>query len=202
MAQDFMRLDVRHDLDRVKKELRHIQKTIPAAMSAALNKTAAGVRTDAGGPLAKLTGLGVNTVKQAIKLRKASPGQLMAILEARERPLNMIRFMSAGQKRAMASRSKKRGGKVLKIGGARKAPWGKPREYKPGAAIFIGNSGRTVFVRESKRRGDIHGMWGPSLPREMVRGEIRAATLSSFRRRWNLEIDRAIAHELRKKGIK
>lgn len=191
MAQDFMTLDVQHDLDRVRKELGHVRNSIPIAMSAALNKTAAGVRTDAGKPLAKLTGLGVNAVKKAIKLRKAGPGHLTAILEARARPLNMIRFMTGAQIRAWVG-SKKRPRKPLNIGGARKAPWGKPRKYARGAAVFIGNSGRTVFVRESKRRGDIRGMWGPSLPREMVNAEIRAAILMSKTRRWNVEINRAI----------
>ena len=190
---DAFTFDMRHGLDDLKKSLTRVERRVfPKAINAGLNKTVGSVRSTAVKAMAKETALKQKDVRGNIKMRRAGKHrQGRAMLEARGRPLNLIRFMTQSQIRSwMNSRRRP----------LRAKPWGKKRVYR--RHVFIGNLGRTVFLRQGPGRRDIRGMWGPSIARELIRKAVLAAIDKRFDERWPIEIDRALNNELRKAGFR
>ena len=73
--------------------------------------------------------------------------------------------------------------------GVRAKVWGKHQTYR--SAFIVARYGGNVFHRTSRRRFPIQRMFGPSIPKEMVKGE----TLETFEQSGNAISDRAM-HEL------
>ena len=73
--------------------------------------------------------------------------------------------------------------------GVRARVWGKRQTYR--AAFIIAKYGGNVFHRTSRKRFPIERMFGPSIPKEMVRDE----TLETCEQSGNAIMDRAM-HEL------
>jgi hypothetical protein len=73
--------------------------------------------------------------------------------------------------------------------GVRAKVWGKHQIYR--SAFIIARYGGNVFHRTSKKRLPIQQMFGPSIPREMVKDQ----TLDAFAQSGNAIMDRAM-HEL------
>ncbi len=185
--------DMRHGLADLRKTLSRVERqALPKAVNAGLNKTVVSVRKAASKVMVGRLKLKSRDVKAGLDIKKAGkhrPGK--AIIEARGRPVNIIRFMTPAQIRS-ALNSKKR---IVKS-----KPWGKLRTYR--RRVFIGNKGRTAFLREGPSRRDIRGMWGPSIARELIRKEALQAMDNQFDERWPIEIDRALNNELRKLGFR
>jgi hypothetical protein len=156
-------------------------KAIRNATRKALNRSAGTIRTRAGREVAKDMGLKVRDVRESTDVRRARRTELKTTITARGRPLNLIRF-----------RAREAKGKVR---GVRAKAWGVARFY-PG--MWIGNGGRTVFVRTNRGSRKVRGGFGPGVANtflERVRSpEFRALYAERFR----LELDRAYAFELKK----
>ena len=73
--------------------------------------------------------------------------------------------------------------------GVRARVWGKHQIYR--SAFIIASYGGNVFHRTSKKRFPVEQMFGPSIPKEMVKDQ----TLETFERSGNAIMDRAM-HEL------
>jgi hypothetical protein len=73
--------------------------------------------------------------------------------------------------------------------GVRVKVWGKHQIYR--SAFIIAKYGGNVFHRTSKKRLPIRQMFGPSIPKEMVKDE----TLAAFEQSGNAIMDRAM-HEI------
>ncbi len=73
--------------------------------------------------------------------------------------------------------------------GVRAKVWGKHQTYR--SAFIVARYGGNVFHRTSRKRFPIQRMFGPSIPKEMVRDE----TLETFEQSGNAIMDRAM-HEL------
>lgn len=174
-----LKLDVRHDLKAYKRGLTQIEKRqLPKAAQAALNRAGSSTKGTAVKAIAKLMGLKQGRVKRAVVFIKSTFGKLVAFIEARGRPLNLISFTSPGETRAKA---RVRGGVRAKAGGRSKTFKG----------TFIGNAGKTVFRRRSKRRTDIVGVSGGSIPETMAAEAVEGAIRTKFFERWPVEFERA-----------
>jgi len=73
--------------------------------------------------------------------------------------------------------------------GVRAKVWGKHQTYR--SAFIVARYGGNVFHRTSRKRFPIEQMFGPSIPKEMVKDE----TLETFEQSGNAIMDRAM-HEL------
>lgn len=119
-----------------------------AALRRGLNRSTRTVRTRAGREVAQRMGLKVRDVRESTDVRLARGNQLETRIEARGRPLNLIRFGARQTKR-----------------GVRAKPWNQSRLF-PG--LWIGNDGRTVFVRSRKQGRAVRSAFGPGLGNEMT----------------------------------
>lgn len=193
-------ISVRHELKPLRQALTRMERrALPAATSAALNKAAASVRGAATKRLAAETKIKLSAVRAGITLHKANKLTLAARIEARGRPLNVIRFMTPGQIRTWLNSVRRPRPPV------HAKPWGIKRVYR--RSVFIGNDGRTLFIREGKSRLSIRPLSGPSIGRELTAKTssgraIRAVINRQFRERFPVEMSRALANELRKLGFR
>jgi hypothetical protein len=73
--------------------------------------------------------------------------------------------------------------------GVRARVWGEHQTYR--SAFIVARYGGNIFHRTSRKRFPIQKMFGPSIPKEMVRDE----TLEAFEQSGNAIMDRAM-HEL------
>ena len=176
-------ISVKHDIREVEKTLSRAQrKAVPDASRMALNRVAASVRSAAVKAIAAETGIKQKDVRAATTLRKAGRGRVLrAEIDARGRPLNLIRFGARQLKKSVSAK-----------------PWRRRRVYK--RRVWVGNQGRTVFIREPG--GKIRGMYGPSIAREMIRDQVGKAIHARFAERWPIEFERALNLQLRKLGFK
>ncbi|TVX93044.1 phage tail protein [Paenibacillus agilis] len=143
------------DLIGVTKSLKRVEKAVPRAFSAALNRTAPGVRTEAARKIKETYNIKYGTVLREIRVIKANPTRLTAILHASGRNIPLIQFKTTPGKPPrkqprMLRAAVKRGG-MKNVPGAFVANLGK---YAPG-----------VFIRTGPaRRAKVEQLHGPSIP--------------------------------------
>lgn len=149
--------DVQRELNRIGDEFRRGQ-----AMSAALNKVAEKARAEVTRQITARFAIPAGLVRDSLNLRRASArgGQLQAALNIfgsptkRGRSMNMIRFLAAV--RAMGTSVKTRGAKgsrkdIAALGGQLGFRITKAGGLKSKAGAFVGNQGRTVFIRNPNK---------------------------------------------------
>lgn len=158
------------------------RQALPKAAQAGLNRAAASARAVAVKAIAAEAGMTQKNARAGVSLHKARLGNLTAEIRARGRPLNLIRFGAKQLKKSVAAK-----------------PWGKRRTYKK--RVFIGNQGRTVFIRDQVS-GKIRGMYGASVARELIRDPVADRAGKRFHERAPIEIKRALANEMRKAGYR
>ena len=167
-----LKISVKSDARKLSKLLTKRQrKDIPRILTQALNRTATQVQSGAVKSVAKETGLKQKDVKAAFKRTKANFRRLTATVAASGRHLNLARFAARQTRRGVTAKA-----------------WGKRKLYR---GTFIGNTGRTVFVR-SKRKGGIRGVWGPSIPRTMLQRATRDAINDVVKKRWRINVNQAL----------
>ena len=174
-------LDFKRDMQRVERELKGVQKRIvPAAASAALNRTAQQARTqsarDLKGSVGKSLGLSVAGFKKTIKHIRARVRKLVTSLDVSGRPLPLIRFGARKTKKGVSA-----------------APWGKRRIHKGAFIAKMPSGHRGVFKRTSKERLPIKELWGPSIPKAFLHQDIQ----QSLKRVINTKWPGNFAHEIR-----
>lgn len=123
-------------IPQLKKKLTFLElKAFPRAMSKALNRTATTVRAEQARAIKESMGLSrVGDVKKRISIRKARPNRLVARLEYKGRPLNLIAFKA----------------RQLKAG-VRHQAWGNKRTIAGAFIVEASNGKRLVFIRKGGR---------------------------------------------------
>jgi hypothetical protein len=128
-------------------------KMANAVVPRALNHVGDIARTQVKRELAKQTGLTVTAVDKSMRTVRAIPARHSYELVATGRPIP-LRDFAARQTR----------------GGVSARPWGKRRVF-PGTFVVRALGGH-VFRRVGRARLPILKLWGPSLPRELLRGKV------------------------------
>lgn len=170
-------IQIQADVKYLEKHLDASQrKHLPAAINAALNRTADQTWTAARRHIDSYTGFKIAQIKAMMAFYRSNPRKLAAILKAPRFAPNMIRY----------------GARQNKIGVTAKP--GKKMQLFRGH--FIANKGRTVFHRTTKARLPIEPTYGYSLRREFARqGTIDVmdrAAAEVWAKRLKHEIDRRI----------
>jgi len=133
-----------------------IGKQTPLALSRALNWTGNKARTAAGRKLAEQTGLRYGKVRAEIRTYPSKPHDLEYSIGVSGRAIPLAEF-NARQTRA----------------GVSAAPWATRRVFPH--TFIVDRLGGQVFVREGKERLPIRKLWGPALPKELVKDEVPKA---------------------------
>lgn len=213
-------VDVR-SFDAVVKKLKALPDQLKnQALAAALNKTAAAGKAEMTRAITATYNVKANKVRNALYLVKASSKSgvpvLVAALEAfgstnkKGRSLNLIHFversvsLAEGRRRNKSGTSKALRVRVKKAGGV-----------KVIAGAFIGNKGRTVFIRvpekvmssRSKYAGTQHAhairpMQVIDIPQMFNQRRINQRVLTKINKQLPIEVDRAIKMVLSKQGLK
>lgn len=184
--------DVQRSLDRLSLDLQ--KRVVPAA----LNKVAAKAKTEMKQQITGEYNLKSAEVNERLRVIKAgrSLNQWLAVLDPfasrkRGRSLNMIHFLENKTTLAEAKR-RKSGGTVNQLHFKIKRVGGK----KLVEGAFIGNKGRTVFVRTSGDRLPIKALSTIDVPQMFNTKRIQSKVLARIEKELQVEFDRAIAAAL------
>lgn len=186
-------LDVRQDIKQVERYLTDAQKkVVPRAAARALNRAGTKVVSIGAREVSKKIGLKQKRVKEKVTLAvRASTGQLLVVVVARGKPINIIDFVAPSKRRVGAFKKKK--GVVAK-------PYGKSKTF---VGTFIGhgqNSSKLlVLTREQKKqkgRLPVKAKAGPSIPNTFKQIEILQAIRAEAEKVWKVEFPRQMKYYL------
>jgi Prophage minor tail protein Z (GPZ) len=128
-------------------------KMANAIVLRALNHVGDIARTQVKRELAKQTGLTVTVVDKSMRTVRAIPARQSYEVVATGKPIALREFAARPTRRGVSAR-----------------PWGQRRVF-PGTFIVRALGGH-VFRRAGRGRLPIVKLWGPSLPRELLRGKV------------------------------
>ena len=104
--------------------------------------------------LRRQTGIKMGEINAALRYRGPSGQALRAVITGTGGPVALRQF----------------GARQFSYG-VRAKPWGRAQQFR--SAFIIGSLGGHVYKRSGKDRLPIQKLWGPSIPREMLRHETR-----------------------------
>jgi hypothetical protein len=125
-------------------------KQAPKVIARALNHTGAVATTQVKRALVKQVGVKSGAVNAALRQVRATPAELTFELRSSGKHLGLKDFGARQTKRGVSA-----------------APWRQRRVFP---RTFMGPGGH-VYKRTSKKRLPIEKLWGPSIPKELVRAE-------------------------------
>lgn len=203
-----IKIDVRGDfgksmLDGLRRDLR------PKVIQPALNKVADKVRAELARSIPEEFNVKAAEVRNAVELRRASTGNLEAVVSIfgsgskRGRSMNMMRFLAAvqaaghaikvrgakGKKSELAVLQKQLGFLIKKGGGLKKIE-----------GAFIGNKGRTIFMRVGKGRLPIKPVQVIGFAQMFKSRKIERRILDKIAADLPVEIERALKMVLARSG--
>jgi hypothetical protein len=172
------------------------------AASAALNKIGAKAQTEMKRAITAEYNLKSNEVSSRLSLSRANKNNLRVALDPfasgrRGRSLNLIHFLEKKVTMAQARRRAK-GGKLYAVGlHGQMLPIlyfkiKKNGPAKPIPGTFIGNNGRTVFMRVGKSRLPIKAKATIDVPQMFTAKKTQDRVLAVINREMPIEFDRAI----------
>jgi len=192
-------INIKADVARLSRELDVLQEGLTEkATVMALNKTGDKARTEMGRAITSEFNIKAADVRARLRVIKARRGELRAVLDPfasghRGRSMNLIRFMENKVTLAEGRRRKKAGTqKQLRF----KIKKGGPAKAIPGA--FIGNKGRTVFMREGDGRLPIKAASTIGVPSMFNTRHINARVIARIRKEFPIEFERAAAQVVRR----
>lgn len=150
-------------------------KRIQQVISRVLNHVGGTARTKVKSALAKQMGLPAGTVDARLITKRAYPGNQSFEITAAGRPIPLADFDARQTRRGVSAR-----------------PWGNRRVF-PGTFI-VETLGGQVFRRAGRARLPIVKLWGPSIPREMLRDEAPRVFFQEVRTKLPIRLH----HELRR----
>lgn len=183
------------------RKLREIHaKVFPQALSRAVNRVAATVKSRGAKDIARATGLKVGTVRRRVVIRKrASQHDPRAVIEITGRPLNLVEFVS-GRREPRSPRI-----------GITARPWGQRRKF-PGVFLARMPNGEVIAVRRSaagKSRSKlirtgrwagksphIEAVWGPGIAKEAAGPILTEARRRIVAERMPIELKHEIRHRI------
>lgn len=148
-------------------------KSIRPALARALNHTGDKARTQVARVLVKQTGAKYAAIRKAMHSKPASIGALM------------YRIVSSGGYMSLKEFGARQTNK-----GVSAAPWGKRRVFPH--TFIVSSLGGHVFERKGPSRLPIRKLWGPALPKEMVKDQSKAA----FETTVATELPARVVHEV------
>jgi len=155
--------------------LRGAGNQAPHVIRRGLNRAGGKVRTKVIRALRDQTGAKYGAVKKALRTKKASYNRLEYRIEASGQHISLKEFGARQTKKGVSA-----------------APWNQRRIFPHTFGPRIGKLGGHVFVRTTKDRRPLEKLWGPAIPKELVKGETEAAFYASV----FVEVPAAILHEL------
>lgn len=165
--------------------LQFVQKNIPKAFSAAMNRVGQGVKTEASKKVRETYDIKAGDVKRYgnIRVTKANVGRLQLLLTSRGPNIPLIRF------KTRPSKPPARQPKVLtasvKKSGARKPI--------PGAFVAGMKSGHIgAFERAGRRRTPIRELYGPAVPIMLNEPGVSEHLQEEAARRMNARLDHEV----------
>ncbi len=176
-------LDIRSDLRRVDQQLAALQSGVrDRVIGAALNKTIAKGKSEMSRQIRSEFNIKAGDVNAQLRVRRASAqnGNLLATLQAfgrrrGQRSRNVMLFRARQTRQGVTVQIKKSGGRKLI------------------AHAFIGNNGRTVFIREGSARLPIKPVETIDVPQMFNTRRINAAVVKKMQREFSIELDRAFS---------
>jgi len=184
------------------KQLEYMLKTtakeLERASVMAINKTATKGRTEMKRAISSEFTILQKDVNKKLKLTKARKGHAVAVLEPiagrRGYSMNLIHFL---EKKPGIREQKRR----IKAEGSRpqlrfKIKRGGAKTIK---GAFIGNKGRTVFRRTGKARLPIEPVQTIGVPGMFKTRRVNERVLARIRKELPVEMERAVAHVIRKR---
>ena len=163
-------------------EIRSLEKRIATAGNQAphvirrgLNRAGDKTRTKVIRVLRDQTGAKYGAIKKALKVKRATYGRLEYRIDASGQHLSLKEFGARQGKKGVSA-----------------APWNKRQVFKHTFGPKIKGLGGHVFVRTTNERVPIEKLWGPAIPKEMVKDESAAAFYAAARE----YLPDAILHEL------
>lgn len=195
-------------IDGVQRKLDAIREGLRGqAMQMAINKTAQKAQAEITRAIRDEYQVKADEVRNAISLRRASRGQLEAVIQVfgskskRGRSMNLIHFvektvtLAAARKRMKAGEG---GIQVLRSGGQVRKALEVRFGIKKGGGLktikgaFIANKGRTVFVRTGNARLPIEPLQVIGFSQMFSSHKIRDRVMAKIREDLPVEVDRAI----------
>ena len=140
------------------------------AMAMALNHALAKTETQVNRALVRQTGLKYRQVKQEVKRYSAYHGNLEGEIKVKGDYHKLAEFAARKTKKGVSA-----------------APWGERKIFT--GTFFVG---RSVYKRLGEDRFPVKALFGPALPKEVLKGEAQAA----FVRTVHENLPRRIEHEL------
>ncbi len=159
--------------DRLAERFAAAGVNVRPALARALNHTGDKTRTQVARALARQTGAKYGVIRGALASFRAGAGGLVYKIVAKGA------FMSLKEFGARQTRS-----------GVSAAPWNKRRIFPH--TFIVATLGGHVFERTSKERFPIRKLWGPAIPREMVKDQSKSAFESTVAH----ELPPRIEHEI------
>lgn len=138
----------------------------------AINHTVAKARTQVARALVRQTGLKYGAIAQELRQFSASPARPMAALDAAGAYHRLSEFSGART-----------------AGGVVASPWSVRRTFPH--TFFIPAYGGGVFRRTGSGRFPVTQLWGPAIPKEMI----KAQSLEAWERTLATELPARMAHE-------
>ncbi len=197
-------------VDAVQRKLDKLSRDMQSqALQPAINKTAAKARAEINRAIPEEYAVKAGEVRNAIELRKARGGNLEAVISVfgssrkRGRSLNLIHFLAAvqaagrahkvrgakGKKSDLAALQGQIGFMIKKAGGLKKIE-----------GAFLGNKGRTVFLRVGKDRLPIKPAQVIGFAQMFNSRRINARVMEKVEHDLEVEVDRAIKMLLTRRG--
>ncbi len=148
----------------VAKNLRRIEKGIPKAAIRSLKRVQKSVVAKSNAKIKELTKLVPKDFKDRIVIKSIKTGgpQIIAKMIYKSFSPNLARKMF---KPKMVKGKRDKQGKIIKPGGLKVTIYGKRKLIE---RAFIGNQGRTAFIRTSRRPKPIISLKGPSSRRQFL----------------------------------
>ena len=192
-------LSIKADFKDLNRELNALSDAVQTrVIPAALNKTGAKAKAEMTRAITSEFNIKAEEVRARLRLSRATRNvrNWAVILDPFEssrkgRSLNLIRFMEKKVSLAEGRRRRKAGTinqlqfQIKRVGGKKIIP-----------NAFIGNRGRTIFVREGKERLPIKALSTIDVPQMFNTRRINARVLARIRQELPIEIQRAIAATL------
>lgn len=198
-------------IDAVRGNLRRLQSDLrDKALAMAINKTAAKAQTEITRAVTQEFAISRDEVRNSMYLRPATTKrqyeveaviQIFGSAKRKGRSLNVSHFLEKSITLAEARRRNKRGALYAQGKGGRLFPI-LGFKFKRGGAVkhiegaFIGNKGRTVFVRVGKGRLPIMPVQMIGVSQMFTTEKIKQRVLDRIRRELVVEVQRAVAYLL------
>lgn len=184
-----LKISVRLDIQRARRELAHLKKEVDKAAIVALGRVATTVRKEADQEIRRRLSLKSSVVKEALRIKKYR-NVLIVDIEASGKPIALREYKARPTRKGVTFQ-------VVK---------GRPRRVylrqgRPG--FLVDKLGRHVFVQVTPdppgpARHKIKKVYGPSIPQYFVTKHVTKTMMKTVAERWPIEFAREIKFRVAK----